>query len=435
MRALALKGENFKRLSVVEISLAKGLNQIVGKNGQGKTSTLDLLAAVLGGKDQIQWEPIRKGADHAIGILDLGDDSGLKFRITRKFRRAEGDPKKTYTTELKIEDAGGKRIVEPQSLLNALLGPGRALDPIAFANATPADRVNILKSLVPDFDFDAKERERDAYYDERTAIGREVKRLKGVLDTYPAVPAGTPDKELSAADIAEEQSRMVEHNGKVNEIERKRSIEDADLRGLKEEAEDIRAEIEKLQADLATALSAITSLEAAIEKREPLPKTYSASEIFALRDKIAEVEAINALVRRKAERKAAVEEHSKAEAEYAEMTAKIEALDQEMREAIEGADFPVAGLSLGDNDVLVNGLPFDQASDAEQLRKSMAIAMAVSPDLRLIRIRDGNGIDSDGMKAIAEVAAADDYQIIMERVEASAAGAAILIEDGTVKKS
>lgn len=434
MRALALKGENFKRLTLVEISLAKGLNEITGKNGSGKSSTLDLLASVLGGKDAIQWEPIRKGADHAIGILDLGDDSGLKFRITRRFKRPTEPGGKPYTTDLKIEDASGKRIADPQHLLNALLGPGRTLDPIAFASAAPAERVAMLKSLVPDFDFDAKEIERAGYYEERTAVGREVKRLQGVLDTYPAVPAGTPDKEMSAADIAEEQSQMVAHNATVNEEARRRILIEQDASALEEEAEEIAAEIEKLSKRKFECTNGAIAIRADLEKLSPLPRIHTATEIFELRDKISRVEETNKLVRRKAERKAAVAESATAATQYAEMTRKIEEIDKAVREAVEGADFPVAGLSLGENDVLVNGLPFDQASDAEQLRKSMAIAMATNPDLRLIRIRDGNGIDADGMKAIAEVAAADDFQIIMERVIPSKEGVAVIIEDGTVKK-
>ena len=60
---------------------------------------------------------------------------------------------------------------------------------------------------------------------------------------------------------------------------------------------------------------------------------------------------------------------------------------------------PVEGLGFGAGIVTFNGLPFDQASTAEQLRVSVAIAMAANPKLRVLRIKHGNDLDADNLAA------------------------------------
>ena len=99
--------------------------------------------------------------------------------------------------------------------------------------------------------------------------------------------------------------------------------------------------------------------------------------------------------------------------------------------AISLAKMPVAGLSLGDGEVMLNELPFEQASDAERLKVSIAIAMAMNPKLRVIRIRDGSLLDENSMKAIAEMAHEGGYQFWVERVETSGK-VGIVLEDGEV---
>lgn len=112
----------------------------------------------------------------------------------------------------------------------------------------------------------------------------------------------------------------------------------------------------------------------------------------------------------------------------------MEAREKAKADAISAAQLPVQGLGFGDGVVTFNGIPFDQASSAEQLRVSMAIAMASNPKLRVIRITDGSLLDEDSLAAIADMAKAEDYQIWIERVDATGK-VGILIEDGQVKNT
>jgi hypothetical protein len=81
--------------------------------------------------------------------------------------------------------------------------------------------------------------------------------------------------------------------------------------------------------------------------------------------------------------------------------------------------------------VLLNGIPFKQASGAEQLRASLAMAIALNPALRVIRIADGSLLDSEGLQLVAEMATKHDCQVWIE-VVSDGDGFGFMIEDGEV---
>ena len=87
------------------------------------------------------------------------------------------------------------------------------------------------------------------------------------------------------------------------------------------------------------------------------------------------------------------------------------------------------GLSVDDEGVLFNGIPFGQASAAERLKVSVAMAMSANPELRVICIRDASLLDSDSKTMLVEMAKQHDYQIWYE-VVGDGGPAGIIIEDG-----
>lgn len=103
-------------------------------------------------------------------------------------------------------------------------------------------------------------------------------------------------------------------------------------------------------------------------------------------------------------------------------------------DAIAAAKMPIEGIGFGDGMVLLNELPFDQASDAEQLRASISIAAAMSPRLKVIRVRDGSLLDEEAMKTLAAWAAEKDFQVWIERVSADAK-VGFVLEDGRLKNN
>jgi len=95
------------------------------------------------------------------------------------------------------------------------------------------------------------------------------------------------------------------------------------------------------------------------------------------------------------------------------------------------AKFPIDGLGFNEQGVTFNGIPFKQCSSAERLKVSLAMAMALNPELKVIRITNGNLLDSSNMTVVEQMAKDNDYQIWLEMVnETGSMG--IYIEDGEV---
>jgi len=148
--------------------------------------------------------------------------------------------------------------------------------------------------------------------------------------------------------------------------------------------------------------------------------------------KIAGTEAENAKVRANAAlEKARAAAKDRAD-ESNKLTAELAALDQKKAEMIRGATMPVEGLSLTEDGVVYRGVPFAQASSAEQLRVSVAMGIAMNPTLKVLLIHDGSLLDDESLADVASMAAAADAQVWIERV-GHGEECSVVIEDGSVE--
>lgn len=426
MKIIALQAENIKRLVAVEIRPDGALVQITGRNGAGKSSVLDAIWWALAGASNIQAVPIRKGAEQGKIRLDLGG-----MVVTRTFQRREDE---TYTTGITVETETGARFPSPQKVLDALLG-SLSFDPLGFTRMKPAEQAAELRKFVPDFDFaDADARNR-ADFAARTDINRDAKaarsRALGIV-----LPADVPADPIDEAAIIDRLQSAADHNVAIDRRRERREAvarevdqHEADARAHREEAAALRA-----QADAEDAL-ALRAEEAAKVNREllatadPLPEPVDVAD---LRQRLAAAQETNALVAQRKARDAHTAEAEALEARSAALTKAMADREAQKRAAIAKADLPVPGLGFGEDAITIDGLPFDQASDAQQLRTSVAIAMASNPKLRVIRVRDGSLLDEDGMKILAEMAEAADYQVWIERVDSSGV-VGFALEDGHLK--
>ena len=114
------------------------------------------------------------------------------------------------------------------------------------------------------------------------------------------------------------------------------------------------------------------------------------------------------------------------------MTKQIADLDAKKKDALASAEFPVDGLGFNEHGVTFQDVPFEQASSAEQIRVSIAMAISGNPKLRVMRIMDGSLLDDENLGMIAASAAEHDMQVWVERV-GTGAEIGVIIEDGAVQ--
>lgn len=451
MKIISLTAENVKKLSVVQITPDGNLVQITGKNGQGKSSVLDAIWWALAGQSNIQSAPIRKDATEARITLDLGD-----IIVKRTFkRRMEKDdqgnerPAEGYTTSIIVENADGARFPSPQKMLDGLLG-ALSLDPIAFANAEPKAQFEMLKRFVPGVDFAAVDKANAADYEARTVANRRAKEARTMADSI-TVPPNLPDSPIDESALLDSIQKGADENTKIEQRKAARTQAERDMgdalasaASLREQAAKAVSDAEaqaallirnaKSAADATLARAAEADRKSAELKKRlaEAPQLPSPTDIAALRAQLTAAKDVNAQIAARARRAEYEKSASEHEAESKRLTSAMDKREADKRKAIAEAKLPIPNVEFGNGMILMNGVPFEQASDAEKLRASVAIAMATNPKLRVIRVRDGSLLDEDGIKLLAEMADAADCQVWMERVDSSGK-IGFVLEDGHLK--
>ena len=401
MKIIKLTCENVKRLRAVEITPDGTLQVITGRNAQGKTSVLDAIWLALGGGQASRETtmPIRDGEDHARVCLDLGD-----LQVVRRWTGSG--------STLTVTNADGAKYPSPQAMLDALVGR-MSFDPLAFTRLSPRDQRQALLDLV-DIEQDLAELDgrRQRLYEERTEVGRQGK-------AYGDVPPLEPD-------VPEVEVSMQEVVGRLREAQQvARRIDDemATLAKLQTQTEYWQQQLEEAQAGLAKASGQYAAQQKLVKG---LPEYPALSDMEA---ELGRVEQVNRKVRDNQARRRAAAEVAELHSRYDALTGQIAELDHAKSTLLAEAEFPVAGLGFDETGVTFHGVPFSQASSAEQIRVSLGMAMAANPRLRVIRILDGSLLDADSMAQIAELAKTNDYQVWVERVD-DASESAVVIEDG-----
>lgn len=435
MKIIKLVAENVKRLSVVEITPQGNLVEITGKNGQGKSSVLDAIWWALAGQSHIQSAPIRKGATEARITLDLGEIIVRRTFKQRTSKDADGNekPEDGYTTSIVVENADGSRFPSPQKMLDGLLD-ALALDPLAFVSMPPKDQFETLKRFVPGVDFAAIERANAGDYEARTVANRRAKEAR-TLAAGIVLPKDIPDAIEEAAIIARLDDAG-KHNAEIVQRRARREQSAQEANGCRSSAAQSRSEASRLrkQADEADARALVdeataTQIEEKLTSAPPLPDHI---DTMAIRAEIDTAKATNKIVSSAIERAAHENRATEQDAESKRLTAAMEKREAEKRKAIGSAKLPIPNAEFGDGHILMNGVPFDQASDAEKLRASVSIAMAMNPRLRVVRVRDGSLLDDDGLALLSKMADEADCQVWIERVDSSGK-IGFVLEDGHLK--
>lgn len=414
MKIVQLRAENVKRLQAVEITPDGNLVVVSGKNGAGKSSVLDSIWYALGGKEALKGvrKPIRDGEKRAEVSLDLGD-----LRVTRSWTADD----KTY---LRVEAQDGKKFSSPQQVLDNIIGRF-SFDPLAFVRQAEKEQVaTLLDMLNLPVDIPAMDQRRAEVYDHRTEVGRVVVKLEGQLAGMPEPPDDLPASESSGTEVMEAYRAALEVEHANDQVMQRW----AEVEGL---IDDTRAEIETIKQQL---LDKGAELAALIEEQESLlvrVSNLTDPNPSQYKERLAELELVNAQVREARQREAVAAELRVNQAAYHALTHEIDEVDAEKKRVLEAAAMPIDGLGFDDGGVTYQGLPLKQAATSEQLRVGLAIAMALNPTLRVVRISDGSLLDEGGMQLVSEMAAAGDMQVWLERVDSSG-GVGVVIEDGHV---
>lgn len=422
LKIIELKASNFKRLSAVEIKPKGDTVVVSGPNGAGKSSVLDAITAALCGKKASPPMPIRQGETEAEIEIDLG-----QFVVKRKYT-----DKGSYLTIT----AGDMKAGKPQELLDKIVGQ-IAFDPMAFIRMSPADQRKTLMDLVG-LSLDDLDEMREKAREAKNAAAADKRRYENQLASLEPVPDDTPDEEVSAAEIVEELTKAKEHNlgrkeliGKVVAARNVRTAAEEQVAEAKEAIEALEEELRKAKEDMALKE---TELDCAIKAEQAAVKAHDEFVEIDTEPLIRRLDAVDETNRKVRAKKARLDIEAKIAA--AEKIRKLSAQrmedwDSKKVERLKEVKWPVPGLAVTDAGVTFQGIPLEQVNTSAQIRVGVAVAMAMNPKLRVLRM-SGNDLDETTLRAISDQAGQAGYQLWIERIE-DPTKMGIVIEDGTIK--
>ncbi len=396
MKILKLVAENFKKLSAVEITPDGNVVVISGKNGVGKSSVLDAIEATLcGGK--MAKKPIKEGEIRAKTEIIMDG-----YKVTRKFFGASS----TLTVETTGETKA--KISSPQAFLDDIVG-NLSFDPLAFLNKQPAEQRNTLMDFLG-LNLEDFANKIATIKTRRSEIRKDKERFLHEAESLVLTP-NVPPQEISSETLLGELGALNSHNQNCRIRTTENAVTQTRLSTTVEEIHAAQAAIEDWQKRLLKLQAGKTQLEAQLTQHPDLPM----KDLAGVEAKLKSLDATNAAIRTNQRKSKAVAAYNDCMVEYTRLGEEITVIENQKTKKLAETVMPVEGLTILPDGLGYKGLPLEQECDSGKLKICVAIAMALNPKLKVLRI-NGNELDTDSLVAIGELVADADYQIWIEKV-------------------
>jgi hypothetical protein len=338
-----------------------------------------------------------------------------------------------------LENGDGARYPKPAETLKAIITTN-SFDPLLFIRSPAKDQVSILQKFVPGIDFAATDQANSADFNKRTEINRYAKDKRSQISGV-SFEGEAPAERIDEAGLVADLANAGDHNAKVERWKANRTAAEAKIKSLMDSSEvklqraaDLRKQADLLADESNVDFASAEEIQARLD--DPENQTPAPINTAALQERIQSARQANAKFDANARAKAtAAKLTSEAEALEAQSVALTKAIDDRniaKSTAVKAAQMPINGLSLGDGMVMFGGQPLDQASSAEQIRVSVAIAAALNPKLKIAFVRDGSLLDDKSWELLRKLAVEHELQVFVETVDSSRADA-IVIENGTIR--
>lgn len=436
--------QNVLKIKFVDLVPTGNVVVVGGKNMQGKSSVLKAVGWLLQGMLDPTTNIIRAGQRTATIQGQLGP-----FKITRTFTRVPPEKSRTgreFKTTVKIEAKYGAEIQNPQRLLSQLLGH-LSFDPMAFLRMEAKEQVAMVKGMATfAVDIAAIEVEQAERYALRTEKKLERNALQARLEAMKKPAEGLGVEVVDVGELAQRLSGAVSWNSEVSKVvaEKKRLVDLAVDAAMQAEAKrlqgvemlnaagalDGRWFVLKLEDDPSLENYRVKDLKtqaAAIEVGEAI-------DVEALGAQLRAAQSNNDAIRDAREYRELEAQVAAAEQEAEEVNARYKEREDERYAAMQGAELPIAGLEIGDEEMYFEGLPLAQASGAQQIRVSLAIGMAANPKMKVLRFMDGGWdmLDESSQTMVRSEIEKHGFQLWVEHVGQSP-NVTVLMEDGEAR--
>jgi len=395
--------QDFKRLVGRQVVRIDGKSAVVGgKNGSGKSSFFEAMEwALLGRKGSKLARPIRDGANECV--------VGLEFTDGVTLRRAMSQGRQVLT----LVRADGRKIAQPQTILQYLTGGASAFDVSEFFALNAKTRAELIRKALG-VDVSDLDQEHAELYERRADINRATKEHEGQLAGYAEDP-DAPTEEIDISALANQLTAAHAHN---NEIERKRRAVASGQKTLamqRTEIEEARAKLKALEQMEAEHRKILEGLIKDSNEQEPINTN-------GIGQSLADAQKTNNRVQTACQRKAILGRLEESRAKANDLSQRLMEINAEKEQRLAATEFPISGLAFDTGvGITFNGRPFSDLANSEQWRIAMALAAAQIPKdgARVISMKYGGALDNQNLANALEVAEEMDVQAFIETPHAS----------------
>lgn len=432
--------ENFKGIKKAEFDLAGKSVFVIGKNHTGKTSLVDgifkNLETSVSDKGKVSLakinQPLNKDAKKGFVETHISNENG-EYVVKNIF--SEGGKRK-----LEITSPDGFKTTTVASL-NTLVG---AIDFnmgefIELGRTVPGRReqVRIIKDFIPDEVLDKMDEidsEIESQKETRKIINSDIRNLKVSVSSsdYTTEDIKEHSSKKDIADLNKKYQDAVKHNSsydlKVKELETANENIAKDetalenfLKSKREEAKELQARLEKLNATIADqerkGNAKIEAQSKEVDKLEEEVDKFNPIDTTSIQKEIEDISTFNQKVGDITKWKIDSSSLKNKEDEYKERGERIVELEKEKKDLVANSELPIKGLTFDEDGLYLNGVEISSMSTSEQIEQiGVPIAIAKEPNVKIIRVAFGESCDFDTLTRIREKAEAMGYQLITEEV-------------------
>lgn len=388
--------KEFKAIKDFDESFENNIILLKGDNGVGKSSVIQFIEIALGKQKNIP--PNATGEGEVIA-----DFRGNQYLFQVAFK--DGKPIVTITAPDGMKD-------NKKSTLAGIVGAiDFDIDKFVEQSKSLSGRKEQIETYKKFLDKEIVE-QIERYesnvainYEQRTIVNRELKTIDGAIALHPMKGENLNIEPIDVSDVFQKQKEANDHNSKIE-------VAESTLLQLKQENERYDSEIARLM-DLAKVN------KDRIDKGESFLNSNTKIDVTEFETKLQNANEINAQVSQAKELKAKLAEKEKLTNDIGEMTALIDSTRQVIQDAIRDMDSPIEGLGFDSEQLLYKGVPVnpDSLSKSEIMELGIKLKIAENPDAGVLFIQEGESIGAKRLEEIKEIAAKNNFQIIMEQVE------------------
>ncbi|MBQ8922500.1 MAG: AAA family ATPase [Oscillospiraceae bacterium] len=402
-----LELENVKRIKAVQIAPAEnGLTVIGGNNRQGKTSVLDAICWALGGDRYKPSQPQREGSEIP-PHLRITLSNGLIVERSGK------------NSALKVIDPDGRK--GGQQLLNEFVEQF-ALDLPAFMAMTDKKKADVLLRIIGIGEqLYTMEQNEQQLYNRRLEIGRIADQKTKYAAEMPLY-TDVPKEPVSAAELIAQQQEILARNGQRQQWQR-------DIQSIDIAIQNVTAEIARTEQTLADLRAQLAQWQEKAEAASKTPEVLAMESTAELEEQLREVETVNAKVRANCDREKAELDADDFRRQYDALSEELDAARAARHKLLDGAQMPLAGLSVENGALIYNGQAWDNMSGADQMIVAASIVRKLNPNCGFVLLDKLEQMDMQTLTAFGKWLEAEGLQAIATRVS-TGGECSVLIEDG-----